>query len=354
MLEDFLQQEYWGNPVRSYLTFVAVIFGAMVVLRIFRMVVLRRLAKLAAATKTELDDFIVSRLRKDIHPIVYTAVAFFSLSLLQITPRAEKWLHGALLVVATFFGIRLLAALASFALESRWLENDRSELRVKNVKGVLTLVRFVVWALGVVFLLDNLGFQISAIVTGLGIGGIAVALAAQTVLGDLFSSLAIFFDRPFEVGDSITVGEFTGTVEYIGLKTTRLRSVGGEQIIIANSDLTNSRVRNNKRMAQRRVVFKLAVTYLTANEQLRAIPGIVKKAVDGQTDTLFDRAHFVSYGVSSLDFECVYFVLTADYNRYMDIHQAVNLAIKEEFERAGIAFAFPAQTLVVHDAKKSA
>lgn len=352
MLEDLLQREYWGNPVQSYLYFAAVIVGAMVALRVFRMVVLRRLAKLAATTESRLDDFIVSRLQKDVNPIVYTAVAYFSLSLLHVTPKAETWLNHALLVTATFFGVRLLAALASFALESRWSRAEQSEQRLKNMRGFLTLVRFIVWALGAVFLLDNLGFEISAIVTGLGIGGIAVALAAQAVLGDLFSSLAILLDRPFEVGDFIIVGDFMGTVEYIGLKTTRLRSLGGEQIIIANSDLTNSRVRNFKRMAQRRVVFKLGVTYDTPLERLREIPEIVKLAVEAQADTLFDRAHFFSFGASSLDFECVYLVLSADYNRYMDIQQNINLALKEEFDRRAISFAFPTQTLLMHSAPK--
>lgn len=349
MLEDFLQREYWGNPVRSYAYFAAVFFGAMLLLRVFRMVVVLKLAKLAAGTKSQIDDFVVTRLQKDVHPMVYMAVAYASLSLLTVSPKAEKWLHNGLLVVATFFAIRLLAAMAAFALESRWSSADQGELRIKNMRGFLTLVRFAVWALGIVFLLDNLGFEISAIVTGLGIGGIAVALAAQAVLGDLFSSLAILFDRPFEVGDFIVVGEFMGTVEYIGLKTTRLRSLGGEQIIIANSDLTNSRVRNFKRMAQRRVVFKLGITYDATLEQIKAVPAILKKAVESEADTLFDRAHFVAFGASSLDFECVYFVLSADYNVFMDRHQAINLTIKGEFDRNGISFAFPTQTIWVHE-----
>lgn len=354
MFEDFLQQEIWGNQVRSYLYFASVLFGAMLLLRVFRTVVVRRLAAFAANTTTQLDDFLVTRLRKDINPIIYVAVAYFSLSFLTVTPKAEKWIHGGLIVLATFFGIRLLAALAVYALETRWVESDRSELRLQNMRGLLTLVRFVVWALGVVFLLDNLGFEISAIVTGLGIGGIAVALAAQAVLGDLFSSLAIFFDRPFEVGDTIMVGEFVGTVEYIGLKTTRLRSIGGEQIVIANSDLTNSRVRNFKRMAQRRVVFRFGITYDSALEKIRAVPAIVQKAVESEADTRFDRAHFVAFGASSLDFECVYFVLSAEYNVYMDKHQAINLTIKEEFDRNGISFAFPTQTVWVHEPAKPA
>lgn len=354
MLEDLLQTTVAGNPVRAYLTFAAVFFGAMLVLRLFEAVVLRRLERMAAATKTQVDDFLLQRLHKDVNPVVYSAVAYMSLSFLVIPPKLEKWLSGGLLTIGTFFGIRLVVAIVTFALENRWLDNDRSEFRVKNIRGLLTLIKIGIWALGTVFLLDNLGFEISAIITGLGIGGVAVALAAQAVLGDLFSYIAIFFDRPFEVGDFIVVGDLAGTVEYVGMKTTRLRSLGGEQIVIANSDLTNSRVRNFKRMEQRRVVFKLGVTYDTTLDQLKAIPEIVRKAVQAEKDTTFDRAHFLSYGNFSLDFECVYYVLSNDYNYYMDIHQAINLTLKTEFERQGIEFAFPTQTLLVHNEAASA
>ncbi|PIX14798.1 MAG: mechanosensitive ion channel protein MscS, partial [Elusimicrobia bacterium CG_4_8_14_3_um_filter_50_9] len=199
--------------------------------------------------------------------------------------------------------------------------------------------------------LDNIGIKISAVIAGLGIGGIAIALAAQAVLGDLFSYFSIFFDRPFEVGDFIIIGEFMGTVEYIGMKTTRIRSLGGEQMIFSNSDLTNSRVKNYKRMTQRRVVFKLGVTYQTSVEKLKIIPDIVKKAVEDAGNTVFDRSHFLSFGDFSLNFESVYYVKSGDYNQYMDAQQKINLALKKEFEERMIDFAYPTQLVYISKEK---
>jgi small-conductance mechanosensitive channel len=202
--------------------------------------------------------------------------------------------------------------------------------------------------LGLVFLLDNLGFEISAVIAGLGIGGIAIALAAQAILGDLFSYFVIFFDRPFEIGDFIVIGDKKGNVEYIGIKTTRLRSLSGEQLVFSNTDLTNSRIQNFRRMERRRVVFKLGVVYETPGNQLAEIPVIVKEIIDEQPDVTFDRGHFASYGDFSLNFEFVYYVMSSDYNKYMDTQQAINLKIYQEFEKRGIVFAYPTQTLYLN------
>jgi len=188
------------------------------------------------------------------------------------------------------------------------------------------------------------------VVAGLGIGGVAVALAAQAVLGDLFGYFVIFFDKPFEIGDFIIVGDKMGAVEQIGIKTTRLRAIGGEQLVFSNKDLTDSRVHNFKKMERRRVVFKLGVIYQTPSEKLKAIPQIVKSIIEKQNDATFDRGHFATYGDFSLDFEFVYYVTGADYTKYMDIQQAINMAIFETFEREKIEFAYPSQTLFVNKA----
>jgi small-conductance mechanosensitive channel len=198
--------------------------------------------------------------------------------------------------------------------------------------------------------LDNLGIDITALVAGLGIGGIAVALAVQNIFGDLFASLSITLDRPFVVGDFLTVGEVLGTVESIGIKSTRLRSLSGEQIVMPNSDLLSSRVRNYGRMLERRVVFATAVTYETPIDLLERIPRLIREIVEAQTDTRFDRSHFAAHGAASLDFETVYYVRSPDYNRYMDIQQAINLAVYRRFAAEGIEFAFPTQTVFVRQA----
>ena len=207
------------------------------------------------------------------------------------------------------------------------------------------IARLVLWATILLLILDNLGVDITALVAGLGIGGVAIALAVQNILGDLFASLSIVLDKPFVLGDFVIVGDLMGSVENIGIKTTRVRSLSGEQLVFSNNDLLTSRIRNFGRMQERRVVFKLGVTYQTPAEKLEGIPGIIREAIEARDKTRFDRSHFASYGDFSLDFETVYYVLSADYNLYMDIQQAINLAIFRRFADEGIEFAYPTQTL---------
>ena len=175
----------------------------------------------------------------------------------------------------------------------------------------------------------------------------AVALAVQNILGDLFASLSIVLDKPFVLGDFLIVDEHLGTVEYIGLKSTRLRSLWGEQIVFSNADLLKSRLRNFGRMFERRIVFPVGVTYQTPRDKLEAIPGIIREAIQAQEKTRFDRSHFKEFGDFSINFESVYYVLVPDYNLYMDIQQAINLQIHKRFEEEGIEFAYPTQTLFV-------
>lgn len=210
--------------------------------------------------------------------------------------------------------------------------------------------RLALWAAVLLLVLDNLGVQVTTLLAGLGIGGVAVALALQSILGDLFASVSILVDKPFEIGDFIIVGDLMGTVEHIGLKSTRVRSLSGEQIIFGNTDLLGSRIRNFKRMYERRVVFSIGVTYDTPYAKVAAIPGWIRALVEAQPDVRFDRAHLAKFGPSSLDYEVVYFVKRADYNLYMDRQQSIHLALLRRFEEEGVAFAFPTQTLHVHQA----
>lgn len=212
------------------------------------------------------------------------------------------------------------------------------------------LARVAVWSLTVLWILENLDAHVSTLVAGLGIGGVAVALAAQNVLGDLFASLAIVLDKPFVLGDFIAVEDFLGAVEHIGVKTTRLHSLSGEQLVFSNSDLLKGRIRNYKRMYERRIQFSFGVEYGTSYEKMTAVPGMIRDAIAAAGSTRFDRAHFKSFGDSALVFEAVYYVLSPDYNLYMDIQQAINLALLKRFAEQGVQFAFPTQTLYVHKA----
>jgi small-conductance mechanosensitive channel len=225
------------------------------------------------------------------------------------------------------------------------IEEDAASVMTMNVLGFI--VRIALWSTVLLLALDNLGVDVTALVAGLGVGGIAIALAVQNILGDLFSSLSIVLDKPFVLGDFIIVGELMGAVENIGIKTTRIRSLSGEQLIFSNADLLGSRIRNYGRMAERRVVFKIGVVYGTPKKKLEMIPDIIRDAIEAQDKTRFDRSHFSGYGDFSLDFESVYYVLDRDYNVYMDIHQAINLQIYDRFDDESIDFAFPTRTVIL-------
>ena len=235
-----------------------------------------------------------------------------------------------------------------YAIERHWSKKEKTNGKMRTMKGLFPAINIFVWIIGLLFLMDNLGFNISGLIAGLGIGGLAVAMAAQAILGDLFSYFSILLDRPFELDDFIIIGDYMGTIEHIGIKTTRIRSLGGEQLIFSNSDLTSSRVRNYKRMQQRRIVFNFGITYGTEQKKLKEVPQIIKSIVDNIEHTRFDRAHFAKYGDFSLDFEVAYYVLTGDYNKYMDLQQEINLGINEEFAKRKIEFAFPTQTIYMN------
>ncbi len=344
---NYLEKVYYNNTILEYLIATGLFVVLILVLRLFRKIVLWRLKKWSEKTKTTLDDFIVRIIERAVFPLLNFGAFYLSFTTLELTDKVYKLLHGVSVVVITFFILRLVIAVIKYAIESKMMKEDDTDAKLRQIKGIMVIIKIVVWVLGIVFLLDNFGYDVTAFVTGLGIGGIAVALAAQNILGDLFNYFVIFFDRPFEVGDFIIIDDKRGTVEAIGIKTSRIRSLTGEELVFANSDLSNSRIHNYKRMARRRVLFTLGVTYQTSLENLRIIPEIIKNIIAGLEETEFDRAHFFRYGDFSLDIEIVYYVLSTEYNKYMDIQQSINLKIYEEFAKRGIEFAYPTQTVFV-------
>lgn len=351
-MQEFLNQSFYGNTLYNYAVAIGIFIIGIIILKIFKKIILSRLKKWSEKTTTTVDDFLVKEIDKAVVPVLYIAILYFAIKSLTFPEKTVVIIDKVLIVLATFFFIKVITSTLKYSLNSfvkkRASEEADAERRLKQIRGITLILSIVIWSVGFVFLLDNLGFQISAVIAGLGIGGIAIALAAQTILGDLFSYFVIFFDRPFEIGDFIILpNDFMGAIEYIGIKTTRIRSLSGEQIVVSNTDLTNSRIRNYKRMERRRVVFKLGVIYQTTAKQLAEIASIVKKIIEEEPDTTFDRGHFQSYGDFSLNFEFVYYVLSGDYNKYMDIQQAINLKIYEEFEKRGLEFAYPTQTLFV-------
>jgi small-conductance mechanosensitive channel len=345
-MKDILDLTYWDNTIRSYLISLVFIVVGFCVLHLVKNYLLQRLRLIASKTESNLDDIALQLIEKFGIPILRILVIYWALELLSLNSNIEKWLKIAYGVVTLYFIISFLLSLTRKVLESQVLKLENGETKLKQIGGIMVVLKILVWSVGLLLLFSNLGYNVTTILTGLGIGGIAIALAAQNILGDLFNYFVIFFDRPFEVGDFITVDDKKGTVENIGIKTTRIRSITGEQLIIANSNLTGSRIHNFKRLESRRVVFNIGVVYGLPLDKLKMIPEMIRSIVQKSELVRFDRAHFVSYGDFSLNFEIVFFVDTPDYNTYMDILQQINLGIYEQFASEKIDFAFPTQTLI--------
>lgn len=342
------ETELWGNPLLTYgyalglaLWFTAGILAITALLR-WR---LKRLAE-----KGTLPFFLAwHALQSTRWWLIFPLGLILSTALLNLSDVLSVWMQ----TLFFSFAVLQLALWGNRALIAWGVRYDGDSIneigpRVTTLKMFLFLGRLALWSLGLLVILDSLpGVQITALVASLGIGGIAVALALQNILSDIFASLTITLDRPFVIGDFIIVGDLLGVVEKVGLKTTRLRSLSGEQLIFSNNDLLNSRIRNFKRMYERRVPFEIGIAYETPVEQIREIPGRIQAIIEALPDVRFDRAHFKQHGSHALIFEIVYYVDGPDFNRYMDRQQAINLGIHEYFEQRGIAFAYPTQTLIL-------
>ncbi len=345
---DLLSQNWFGNPLGTWLLALALTVVAVIMLRGLRNLTVRRLQHVAHGTATQLDDLAISLLRSS-RSWFFLAIALYIGALSLALPTAlQDFIRLAavftLLLQAALWANQLIDyGLQQYALHTLQAESDR-----QNTVVILGLAsRIVLWSIILLLALDNLGVEISGLLTGLGIGGIAIALAVQNILSDLLAYVSIMLDRPFTSGDFIVVGEHMGTVERIGLKTTRMRSLSGELVIFANHDLLGSRLRNFQDREERRVVFTVGVTYDTSASKLASIPSILREVVNQQEQVRFDRTHFSTFGDFSLDFETVYYVTSADYVVYMDVQQSVNLELVRRFEQAGIEFAFPTQTVHV-------
>jgi len=347
-MNEILAQEYYGNTVQHYAIALAIIMGSVVLVRLFRKRMLNQIKKWTQRTETKLDDYIIGGIEKFGLPILVFVAIYFGLTYLTFSEKADKFIDNAMIVVVTLYVIRMLSSFIRLSLESFIGKQEGGQEKLKQLNGIMLIVNAIIWAVGLLFLFDNLGYNVTTIIAGLGIGGIAIALAAQNILGDLFNYFVIFFDRPFEVGDFITVDDKKGTVEHIGIKTTRLLALNGEQLAFSNSDLTKSRIHNYKRMNRRRVVFTLNVVYTTKAEVLEKIPTMVEQIIKSVELTTFDRAHFASLGNYSLNFEVVYFIESSEYVDFMNVQQNINLKVFKAFTDAGIEFAYPTQTVLVN------
>ncbi len=331
--------------ILSLLVFVLTYVALLFVLHSLKKI----LSKYAERTKTKLDDVILSALEKTSK--IFLLVPALAGALLFINvPEFYRFVVQKTLILVFFLQVALwLVTGVNRYVELLKEEKDKYDPTTLTTFSALGFVsKILIWTGAFLLILDNFGVKITTFIAGLGIGGVAIALAVQNILSDLFASLSIIFDKPFVIGDFIVVGDFSGTVEHIGLKTTRIRSLTGEQIVVSNTDLLGSRIRNFKRMDERRITFQVGVTYETPIEKLEKIPDIIRSIIEKQPHTRFDRVHFKSFGDFALVYEIVYYMTKPDYVLYMDTQQNINLEIMKAFEKEGIEFAYPTQFLYVH------
>ena len=347
---DWLDNQLLGEPARDWLMALAIAAGTLLVLALIKRLSVNRLASLATRTETEVDDFLVEVMRRTRWLLVLLPVLYMATLSLDV-PNVRTVLR-----TAAILAFLLQLALWSLVAINFWVESARRK-RLEADAASATMIgafsflgKVVLWTVIVLVALDNLGVNVTALIAGLGVGGVAVALALQNILGDLLASLSIVLDKPFVIGDTIQVDAFTGTVESIGLKTTHLRSVSGEQIVVSNGDLLRSRIRNFKRMGERRAVIAFGVAPATPPDRLAKVPQIVRGLIDQREMVRFDRAHLLRLGESSLDFEAVYFVLSSDYVLHMDLQQEVLFGLLRRLAEEGIELASPAKTVILERA----
>jgi small-conductance mechanosensitive channel len=346
---DWLDYELFGNSALTWGIAGSIFVAVWLALLLVRRIVVQRLEKLDQREGSAVAlNVAVAVAHATRGWFLFLAALFAGTRFLELSDDIDTWAYRAAMIALLLQGGLWLSAGVSRSIQKKRehdLEESPDDVAAMDILSFIA--RVTIWSLVLLAVLDNLGVNITTLIAGLGVGGIAVALAAQNILGDLFASLSIVLDKPFVVGDFLSIGEFLGSVEKVGIKTTRMRSLSGEQLIFSNNDLLSSRIRNYGRMFERRVVFSIGVTYQTPADKLRAIPGMLRDAVESQDTVRFDRAHFQKYGDFALLFEVVYYVLSSNYNKYMDIQQEINLKLYEDFEAEGIEFAYPTQTLFV-------
>ncbi|AFZ46606.1 MscS Mechanosensitive ion channel [Cyanobacterium stanieri PCC 7202] len=347
-METILEQFFNISPnIQILLTDIAVVIIVLgisyFILKIVKNLLFRQLRKITRQTETDLDDQIIEIVNKHIIPIGYFIICYLTFKEFQINETilglSETFFSIAITFCTSRFLVDLSRVVVKFYSKKYHYSNSIIE---KNINALFPAIRVLIWTLAGIFVISNLGFDIAAIIAGLGIGGVAIALAAQGILQDLFSYFAILFDRPFEISDLVSVDDFTGYVQHIGIKTTRIKALTGEELILANTDLTNSRLRNYKRMQSRQARIKLGIIYETDNSLLPKIPEIIERALESLDNITFDIAYFSGFGDFSLNYEVIYFVHSNnELKMYRKTQHEVNLAIKFAFAEAGIKFAYP-------------
>jgi small-conductance mechanosensitive channel len=348
-----LSKKLFANTLQAWFVAITVGFLLGLILHLLRGVLAKKLRSLARQTTASWDDDFITVYERTKASFIFITCFYVSFQGLTLSKGTNHFLD-VVFSIALFVQLILWADKAIFVFVRRQGKVVvRSYSEFKDPKDVILsfVGRFFVGVLLILLFLDNLGVNITALVTGLGVGGIAIALAVQNILGDLIASISIAMDKPFAVGEVIAVAGHMGTVEKIGVKTTQIRSVNGELIILPNSDLLKQSIQNYKRLSERRIVLRIGIIYETDDDKIRSVPSLLKTAISQVSKTRIDRVHFSAFGPSSLDFEAVYWILDAEYEILMDAQQEVNLKVLELFKKNSINFAYPTQTVFSYISK---
>ncbi len=341
---------FLGNPIYKWLE--GLISGVLVllVLSVLKWLIRRRIKAHDQIPLQNTRLLVKNMLNRTPWIFILWIAAFIFLRFLTLTQTANKVVETiTVIVILIQLGLWLVEIIEYWLIHRQVGPRGEAGTRKGPVAAIVILAKIIVWILVIILVLENIpGIHITTLIASLGIGGIAVGLALQKILADLFASLTISIDQPFVEGDTISVDQLSGEVEHIGLKSTRLRASTGEQLIFSNSDLLDSRIHNYKSMQNRLVSLNLNVTYDTSYKKLQKIPKIVKDIIEAQKKVTFNRAHFKGYDPSSLIIEVVYTINSYDYMSYMDIQQEINLEIFRQFKDEGINFAYPTQTIFVN------
>ena len=350
---DFIEKlrlyELWSNTAYDYAVALAIFIGTILVLKIFQSIILAKLLKVAKKTKTEFDDVLIEIFRKIRPPFYFFVALYLGVKSLTFPEMADKVISVLFLLVIVYEVIHALERLVDYSARIYIAKsNGKETVSQSMMKALKIIVKIVLWAIGIVLILGNMGVDVTSLIAGLGIGGIAIALALQNILEDIFSSFSIYIDKPFKIGDYIKVGSDSGTVEKIGLKTSRLRTMNGEELVVSNRELTNARVQNFRKMEKRRDSFELGVTYDTPVEKLKAIPKMIEDIITKNKDLEFSRCNFKTFGDSALIFGVVYFVKNKEFAAFINAKEKINFEIYEKFAKEKIEFAYPTQTIFVN------
>jgi small-conductance mechanosensitive channel len=347
--KEILDLIFWNNTVGDYLIAFGVFVLALIGLKIFKKIVLAKVKKIVNHTITDFDDLIIKTVDSIGWPFYLFFSLYFALRFINIPNILERAVFYLLLIIGVYYIVNGLQEIIDYGFKKIVdKRSDEKRFDPTMINLLRKITRIILWGLALIIFLQNLGYNISALVAGLGIGGLAIAFALQNILADIFASFTIYFDKPFEVGDFVIIGKDMGTIKKIGIKSTRIQALQGEELVVSNKELTESRINNYKKMEKRRIVFNFGVVYSTSTEKLRKIPQIVKEIINQIELVELDRVHFNNLGDSSLNFEVVYYLKSKEYNDYMDIQEKINFSLKECFEKEEIEFAYPTQTVFIN------